>query len=282
MTLEKAEIISLGIDWFTGTITTSLDKISDDAKLQLRVAQWSRIATQLFGQGEAKAWDALGYLGWQVDGFKFGTNLHGAIVVLSSDLAGEYWSHFYPAATNVTRLDVQVTAQFSKDLPSLAKDEAIKADLHRQNGGHAFKIRHLNGHGDGDTLYLGSRKSEAISRLYDKMRESGLPEYENSWRYEVEFKKDSAKQVAAHLHDNRGDNLALLALIVKEYGRHGIKVPFDLDASLFHVKHVKVKTDLDRSLMWLASDVAPTIKRLIEAGRHKDLFKALDLEAFLV
>ena len=44
----------------------------------------------------------------------------------------------------------------------------------------------------GDTLYVGSRKSDVLGRLYDKGRESKEPEYAGCWRWELQYRRAPA------------------------------------------------------------------------------------------
>jgi len=277
MTLEKGKVISCGVDWITATITPTSEKLVNALEYETRCDYWQRHALAITNEPERKDWSMHGYTGWTVGWLDYGTGTNGSIIRVKSDEAHGHWTAFADTCTNISRLDLEVTVQFTRDLEDLAKDEAIKADMHRQNGGHRFGIRHVRGFGDGDTLYLGSRVSAVFTRLYDKGRESKDASYENAWRYEVEYKEAMPLHIAKGIRDPKCHNSAVAARVFQEYERHGIRCGFEPDKVPSKLVIPAKLGTIEGKLQWLNKSVSPTLKLLAKAGRVQDALKALDI-----
>ncbi|MDE6725368.1 MAG: replication initiation factor domain-containing protein, partial [Ruminiclostridium sp.] len=141
----------------------------------------------------------------------------------------------------------------------------------------------------GDTIYLGSRRSNAFCRIYDKLaesqsKESPIDENINHWvRFEMEFKGCNAMSVAEHIVSLDEDLFPLwYAEVVNNYIRfiditennisNYSRCPSKkwwLDfigtvnkQKLYHVK--PVENSFDRSLRWQKKSVFPSIAAMLQ------------------
>lgn len=140
----------------------------------------------------------------------------------------------------------------------------------------------------GDTIYLGSRKSNAYCRIYDKLaetvsKETPIDEKINHWvRFEMEFKGCNAMSVAEHIVSLDEDLFPLwYAEVVNNYIRFiditennisnysrcpSKKWWLDFIGTvkkqrLYHVK--PVENEFDRSLRWQKKSVFPSIAAML-------------------
>ena len=141
----------------------------------------------------------------------------------------------------------------------------------------------------GDTIYLGSRKSNTYCRIYDKLAETAsnetpIDENINHWvRFEMEFKGCNAMTVAEHIVSLEDDLFPLwYAKVVNNYIRFiditennisnysrcpSKKWWFDFIGTvekqrLYHVK--PVENEFDRSLRWQKKSVFPSIAAMLQ------------------
>jgi hypothetical protein len=90
----------------------------------------------------------------------------------------------------ITRIDIAVDAHDSA-FDILKARDTFKAGKAATN---AKKSTFLSDENDGYTLYVGTRNSEAMLRIYDKAKESGIT---GDWiRFELECRESKAQQVA--------------------------------------------------------------------------------------
>jgi hypothetical protein len=129
-------------------------------------------------------------------------------------------------------------------------------------------IRHIDGFGEGDTTYIGTRgKKAVVLRIYDKGKESGQPEYQNAWRYEAELTDQYATMCYYECLDTSWGEDMLARLLVGYCRMRGVALelpsglqPFDR-ASL-----PRPATGTERRLAWLRTQVAPSLQRLMLDG----------------
>ncbi len=274
------ELFHYGLDWCRGTTGR------DDTAAGLAIGALA-LAKELEGEGFAFGpAKRLGYDGFRAGPIFFGTREDGAMIDASSIAADAAFELVRHAEARVTRLDLQVTVQFPHDDPVRARrmcESAARLRAMREKFGRPWKLRLTDGVGDGDTLVIGSRSSEAYGRSYDKYREAySTPEgkqlYKGQfepgcWRYEVEFKGSKARQVAEMVGSSRG---VVMEHVKSWYEEHGVEVPVQANAVPV-VRELRRVTDVERQLAWLAKQVAPTVADLIARGYRNEVYQALKL-----
>lgn len=226
---------------------------------------------------EPREWQWMGYYGLSGPGLACGSRADGTILRASGSWSNDIvWA--LPKAKDIrpSRVDLQATI----------KTEHYQADLaetiynHRDDyasGRKRVPTFTLTVNTDGGaTLYAGKRTSARMLRVYDKYAESKFNlEWENCWRYEVEFKgnwasgwwnditsqKIGLEDTPAIVH-RHSEDLCVPAL----WNRDGDgKVSFT---------SARVQTD-QGVLEWMRAQVSPSVARLIDKGKEDEVINAL-------
>jgi len=124
-------------------------------------------------------------------------------------------------------------------------------------------------------LTVGSRTSQLYGRMYDKFRESAMPEYASCVRWEVETKAETAKDLNGYMRDHRGEAGTTRA-IVKQFWEHRGMSPFwDTFEGMENRPPAKRSKTDETKLAWLATQVRPTLTTLAEHGKIEEAIRAL-------
>lgn len=253
------------------------------------------------GLGAPRPWRWLGYVGrrYHDSGGKGGTaygekdggelavfQAWGALASLCGTgiVCGErFWmpgdSALSPdGGPRVTRCDLQVTVLHKAPTPSI-RDILDELPLSEH---HFSAIVPLNL--EGGTLYIGHRSSDIFGRLYDKGAQMGgdLP-LRQMWRYEVEYKRRPAAEIAASMWGpctTTDDRRVLILTNVETFFRErGVPVPFAAPVDNHHsvVRFSTRQQDSEKTLRWLTQQVQPAIMRLSLGGKAEAVAEALGL-----
>lgn len=198
-----ARIVDAGIDWITCTASDSAQGIPL-ARQALKI-----IDAEVLAGNEKRPWASLGYGGVTAGSCQTGERQDGLIVRLGGPLARDNWRALYPYTSNVSRIDCQITVFMGDGLAGLLNQHYRDANRSVKTKPYGPSVSMFHGSDGSATLYVGKRQSEQFGRCYNKGVESGLAHYAGCVRYEVEFKGERAKQVAALAH--RANHDAALA-----------------------------------------------------------------------
>lgn len=217
--------------------------------------------------GERKHAGVHGYYGEKVGPVFFGRRPDGAMVRTSGPLATEVIKYARPPKTSCTRVDVALTAWFDADDPLRAV--RTRDDLTRQFDAGEVRPRRrmtlIDGCGNGDTLYVGSRTSDQVGRLYDKWKESNNNRYKWAWRYEVEFKGERALNFVRTLDAAEDRTHVLVYVLRKWWTSRGVDLATIVgDGPELAIKVPPAPFDPAKRLAWLATDVRPSIVALLD------------------
>lgn len=266
-----------GIDYLTMTVPAtdrSYQPWCEDVQL------W--VESSIGEHNQLKAGGANGYAGVSVGNKFIGYREDGAMLRVSGPSAERAFSAFYRSFTSVTRIDIQVTAWVSRDpvagLVAVAHQDALIAI---KNGTSAAVVASMTTDSRGGaTLYIGSRSSEKMFRIYDKHAQTKLDMYRGAIRYELEAKGFSAKRLAKKLHGAGADaDKWITATVADMVEARGVRFLGERGAgSAIDLSRQTEESDADRKLGWLKSQVRPTVAWLIEMGRWDDTMVALGLD----
>lgn len=264
-------VVDVGVDWCTATAT----KPADRAKLKDVVDVL--LADRLDEGYEAKKWAWNGYTGTIQEGLAVGERDDSLIVRISGEFAQRWW--FLPAyrANRVTRLDLQVTidgAPQGMDLTAAGVEQARTAPRRR---GAPLTWQRIETANAGATLYLGSRASERVYRLYDKGAEEGAEHLSGKWRYEYEAKDETALATASMLAFCSSPTLEVGSLVWHGFADRGVTPFFDLRHVPADITPARAKRTDERTIGWLSNSVSKTIERLRGHGLEVDAIHALNL-----
>jgi len=267
------------VDWLTITAK------SGGARRGLYELATEQLQTLRELGNNCKPWNFQGYTGLQCRGYRWGTRLDSDILVLSGDQAGEYWHPALALAENVTRVDLAVTVLLRHPETEFAWNIYLALQGKVDGRKKCRKFTLVTDNAGGQTLYVGSRSSDQMGRLYDKGRqdlkrldlEPGL-----MWRYEVEFKSSRAKRVAAQLLALPPDGARFgntVARTVQEwFFTRGVPSLLLTDPGEEIALSVGAKvTDDLITLEWLSTQVRPSIARLVGKGKADQVVAALGM-----
>lgn len=272
------KILDSAVDWLTvtakrGATADSLIALGDGL-LHESITQGNRLF--LF--------KSMGYHGRKAGGVSVGRRHDGGILTLSSGAAALSAEPLLGGAYHVTRLDLQTTV-FDESQNASRGEIAyhLMQDRPKTAGRPLSASLRLNSSG-GQTLYLGSSKSDVLGRLYDKGVESKAAEAGACWRYEVQYRRRPAEATARALGESENLHGAIASLVTDFFSHRGVVVPDAERSPAVHTLQYenlyfsKREADSDRSLRWLNTFVASTVKRLVDLGQRKAVMRALGLD----
>lgn len=265
-----------GVDWLAMTIGT------DEAyNVQWRLNATRRLELMADSGYTIKPRAMLGYIGVAASNCFVGGRDDGWLVQFTGFHADEAFDETWHPKANISRLDLQVTVTYD-EMPLTIIDDAYEqstsanSELPKERRRKIWKIVGDNG---GETLYLGSWKSEQYGYIYNKEVESEDPLFTKSWRYEIRLKNDIARQAYQKLclpHDERHQMIALL--VAGWFAKRGVTVPWTVSDVGDILPIVKTQpSDIERSLWWLERQVRPVVQRLVDAGFMDQVSQALGI-----
>ena len=276
MSAQPVEVESR-VDWLTAT---SLLQHWTDESTPERVSTY---AEKMLHEEEARGnrirhQSLFGFHGLASGQAFVGKSAQGYLFRLSGEAAAERWHDVYHLSTNVSRLDTALTIKRDGDARDFTRIHEQEARDYARQSSPRMKVTRIDSGTRGRTLNIGSRSSDAYGRIYDKGAESKRAEYQDCWRYEVEWKRGLAKQAASLL-----------------CGCDGLAVsPGEMSAGWFSTLRVGLPqcrcssslpsspgrpTEVERSLQWFRAAGRGSGAFLIERGMIQDLLAALGLTA---
>ena len=270
------EAVMFGVDWYTATIP--MDTACAAAAAEVMIDVLSRHERE---GNKRKERSLNGFEGSMVGGNFIGIKGDLLLVQLTSDKARDFWFLVHATQAHVARLDVQVTTRFDV-MPSLlgqfAREDARRHNLTRKDSARrSISIREDDD--GGYTLYLGSAQSQQFGRIYNKEAEAG-EEYARCWRYEVVLRNTHATELARYLATHTEQERHLKAYVANWFHTRGVDAAWAWsDAHVPVIQAPKEKTDAERALKWLMSQVAPTVRWLLNYHSRDTLSSYLLLDA---
>ena len=263
--------ISTGTDWLTVTEVTGAG-VDDLAQIAFEIKQ-----AHIPKNAISKPWKAQGYTGTSVGELAFGTRGESeGILRISGELARTAYPGIPINWARVTRIDLQVTVALKErdDRVALRKYQELRNLTKSGESGTIYKLISSN---TGDTLYLGKRTHSRLLRFYDKSLDYGMKETGWAWRYEVEYKKGTAKNIAktvAYMNDPYVD---IGNLIWQEYANKGFHPAFKSTGSITAMEVGTTYKTPEGQVRWLEKCVAPVVTQLINLGYEDQILHALRL-----
>jgi DNA relaxase NicK len=133
----------------------------------------------------------------------------------------------------------------------------------------------IMGQDRGDTLYVGSRKSDVLGRLYDKAKESREPAYAGCWRWEVQYRRASALQTARQLQVAQDPGATIAATVGAWFRARDIGAPARSDALPLDHRVPRPLPDDQRWLAWARKSVQPRARELVKRYGWRFVAEAL-------
>lgn len=265
----KRTIIESQPDWLTVTHTGEAGLPSFRAWAH-RCIGWEEAANN-----RQRVFSAFGYEGVACGRVRWGARLDSDMVQLSGDVAAKELNRAMDLATNVSRLDLQVTVRLDQN-DGLLEQSHYYHFLHApKREGRQQSARLVQSSDGGATFYLGSRNSDVMLRVYNKAVESGKERYRDCHRYELEIKGDRAIVTATALASTTDVGAFCQESVYDWTDARGVRPAFDVDQPRRLLQGMKRRSDEDTKLDWLERSVRPTVAWLCEVGNQAKVVRAL-------
>lgn len=264
------------VDWITATCENDRPA-SQQAKFGM--AGYGYLKAYHANQ-EAKPWSFMGFHGWKAGQLCWGGSMERAIIRAYGEASNMSWRMAGANATNVSRLDLAVTfhpRDRGNDLARLIA-EVILSNRDKGSVRKDKKLALIEGFGAGDTLYIGSRKSQTFCRVYDKAAQSQSPENKGLWRVELELKDDRAKAVMGALQKSSNAEGLIASLTTSFMYDHGIRLEIGAGNYTPLPPTYKARDPrIEATLRWLGASVRPAIIKAIAAVGESEVMAVLGL-----
>jgi hypothetical protein len=223
-----------------------------------------------------------GYDGHWCGGAFAGIRDEDAYVHIPGAWAGRLWGQLHREDAHYSRLDLQATVRFGTENNDYGRNAYAIAVNHNLQRPRAQQ-RKISGWYDSDggyTLYIGARSSNHYCRLYNKAAASEDEVYDRCWRFEVELHNESATKAARYIYNGSKSQPRAAASTVWQYFRdRGIEPPYTRESEENAVLAIAAPTtDLERKLRWLNTQVAPTVRLLLEHSPRAIVLASLGLD----
>lgn len=271
---DEGYAITTNVDWLT--MTTTSRQVG-----QRWQERYMKVAQENLKNGEinpGKRWSALGYQGASCPGVRWGFSERlGWIVILSGDIGDRHWRSFCSKPAKATRIDLAVTVKFGVEFEGLPEKYYSNLDgLEKKPDGRGYSlVKNTKG---GQTLYVGSRKSEKFGRVYDKGVQEGSSPPGFKYRFEVEYKKPSSETIRKSIQELRErERGAILNTVHGFFERAGVVPVWRKNGDAIKLEAEAKVTTAQKKIIWLSSQVRPTVQKLILAGYKDEVVDALGL-----
>lgn len=272
--LGHPELYECGVDYITATATRSRRERT------LRELGEELVCSEAQCGNEVRKWSGLGYHGKYAGSASFGVGAQGVMVRASSGVALEHWRTLAQWATNVTRLDVQVTLRVGPRATEYISSRWKEARRHWLDHPHLAEPKLRSGVNGAETIDLGSRQSERCGRIYDKHKETKLDHYAGCVRCEAEFKGGVSKAVASELLRQPPPSSSVIPYVLGFFRKQRVTLHLEKYEPTF-IKGPRKTSDRGRKLIYLEKSIRPLILSLIDSGDTNEVLTALGLEHLL-
>lgn len=269
------DCVSAGVDWITCTAR------GKDARARLESAVDGLLQDEA-GRGvqitPARLRD---YVGWKAPGIISGKRKDDSIAVLSASHALAHWQTVAREATNVSRLDLQVTVWTHGEQPALSRWYYQRVKRLPPSRGRPRSFSLIQTHPHGDTLYVGKRQSDCFGRVYDYATAHQKAEARTLWRYEVELKRHVALSHANSLLGERVHQSRVEQIVAQWYDARGIRPTWSINESphLVGVSNREIERDV---LRWFETSLSKTVARAVKQYGVAAVVESLHLSPYVI
>lgn len=264
-----------------------LDYVTLTGKSELsytRPFMWLAEYTAMQRRAGAKEWkqNRHGFKLLNIGNIAFGRRDEEWMIVAWGDATRNTFSRCAPYASNCTRLDLQVTVWYNS-YDGLEVRRMWENTTETKEDGHPVGIVFITSDPGGDSLYIGSRSSSQMGRIYDKWEQSKHDDqYRNCVRFEVEFKKPLSKVVCDLILNEDWGSRQVFEYTLGWFQKRGIDVSAFGTFSESAIEMPKRATSPEKQLEWLRKQVRPTYQQLVLSGYEQEVQEALGLSPKII
>jgi len=275
-TSDFVRFVDAGIDWITITCDDPIKKTQVELHVQ-------KLTHQLRKLGEVVSpWSMYGFEGLRVSSLQYGWRDDAILVRASSDTASMSWRKLGKLATGCSRLDIMATVEYKSQPNQITKNHLRQMTRWRRRRKSAPALSIFHDADGPSTVYVGKRISDRFGRIYNKAAESGMDQYRNSVRYELELKNAAAMVALREMLIEADEAKAAIAICRQYFGDRGAYLEWPAEVGKLIVSP-RSRSTAEKRLRWLADSVKGTVQELIDCGRLSEVLAALGLnEAMLV
>lgn len=187
-----------------------------------------------------------------------------------------------PFASNCTRLDLQVTAWYT-NYSGGEVYQMYQSTTKVTEEGRPVGIVFITSDPGGDSLYVGSRTSSQMGRIYDKWEQSKHDsEYLNCIRFEVEYKKPLSKVVCDQILDEDWGARQIYESVLGWFQARGVDVSQFGTFRESAIETPKQISSPEKQLGWLEKQVKPTYQQLVLRGFEQEAQEALGISPKII
>lgn len=253
-----AQCVGATVDW----LTVSTDESGGHAAL----LEWrDRRFAVLGDEGYREtAFSSHGYSYRQRGQIAVGSNGRRGVCTVSGAQASADWWDLLRLAANVSRVDLALTGRPDVDTSALAREGYRPTSRVARGRGRPITMTLIQSQERGDTLYVGSRKSDVLGRLYDKGRESREPAYTGCWRWELQYRRSAALQAARGLQVAEDPAATIAATVSAWFRARDVAAPAWSPADIVDHRASKSLPDDQRWLAWARKSIQPRARELVK------------------
>jgi hypothetical protein len=268
-------IISSGVDWITATNPGGRTAHYSDEFAQ---SEFTRALDR--GEDMVPA-SRLGYVGYQSEGWFYGSRGDGRMMQASGHRAQDLYRTVLNLSHNVTRLDVQVTLWTHGEQPHFGRQAYACLKGHPPARVPVRNVQLIESHPKGETCNVGKRASDQYGRIYDKATEAqmGLPR--TVWRFEVETKRGVAAAWASALSAAKPDSPLPTRLVFEWFEARGLRPPFSSngDSNAYDLSLGRRRSN---TLSWFRDTLSKTVDSQVKLHGLNAVIDALGLSGLVV
>lgn len=253
-----ATIVESAVDWLSMSVNRPADA---QRLLDWRDGKFKELEDAGYAE---KRYSAHGYSYRSRGAVSVGVGPGSVLLQCSGSEAGASWRHCAQWATNVSRVDLAVTARPDVATDALARSEYEAARGGQRGRGRRPKYTVIVAEDRGDTLYVGSRTSDQLGRLYDKGRESREEAYKGCWRWEVQYRRDVALSTVRALLPALREAETIAATVASWFRARGVSAAYHVGGDPLANKGTRAVPDDQRFLEWLRKSVQPRCRELVK------------------
>lgn len=272
---SNIEAITAGLDWITLTLP------ADKATAGIWIEHCLHVLDDIAKEGyELKYRTIQGYYGVSCGNNFVGSRDDGHMVQLTGHSANEHYIRVYRPDAHISRVDVQCTVKY-KEMPNDIARNIAESTAHSNQ--FLSRARHrktilITGSDGGDTLYIGSPSSEQRARIYNKDVQSEDIAFMRCWRFEIVYKNDLATRLCISTPLQAIERAEWAKSVVYAWlAARGTCMLWGRECAAITLPLARMlPTDVERRIGWLRKQVAPTIRKLIQANHTTEVLEILD------
>lgn len=246
------------------------ESIASDFMLEKRSKATSRHGTG-WQQGSVSYYYATKFgsaLGSVIRANKATCEVKGVNSALAFGLMSEAIEEF-----EVRRLDLAVDIRFTKTSVDYASDLYLSLP-------EKIRLKSRLIRGRGDTIYIGSRRSTLMLRVYDKSKDYSLP-LGSMWRFEIEAKGYKSNALSQALAKNPTDiQDFILSAMRATCDKFVVNFPFNNGGEVSDVVYSRVQVNtLEERFIWAKRVCVPVVRELLaHASTRDEMLRLLQLD----